>query len=708
MKRKWDREEALFDWEERMIALRSRYTRVPGGFSGEEEAEQARADWEQRREDWRESRRYQLEERTLSQWRQLGGRPFVGRERELAAMREAFEVRRGPVFLTGLGGMGKTALAAAYAERNSGRYEQIAALTFRKDLVRTIADDDMLAIRNLSYRKEDYGSLRRYAARKLDILRHLVSERPTLLIVDDWNLPDEKHRAELFALPCDILVTTRLAGAAWQTGTEIPVGPLAEESEWRQLAGSCGRGDLTETEWERFAAFREQTGGHTLQALLYLTAPENRPAGHGMPEDFCRDLLKRFPLQEAEKRLLRELSVLPVQGIRLPLLRQVTDVPEAVLRRLREKLLIQGSTAETERVRLHPVVAEAVREVLRPTPENCRALLEGFARLAKDAWMRSAEENRELLPCAEALLEAFLTLPAGMARTWDGLLILPLMQEHFAVTTPGYRRLLAAVRKRYGDGHQLTGEAELRLAAAYFNAQDYEAADPWYRQACETLSACQKWDDGYEKALSEAHQKVSRLCRARRDYEKAQEHIGRAIRYMEQYNLRLAAQRGLHVETLEELPALPAGLGLAFCLLDGGKICLRTGRLEEAEAYGKQAEAVLARDERAPWLLTESFAVTERDKYTLELLTRSGRTREALALAERMLAYAARTRGPYHSYTLGIRYRQAGLLAAADRPEEAGREYLRLLHDLEYAHPDWTGQIRRVKERLDGKGARAE
>ena len=143
-----------------------------------------------------------------------------------------------------------------------------------------------------------------------------------------------------------------------------------------------------------------------------------------------------------------------------------------------------------------------------------------------------------------------------------------------------------------------------------------------------------------------------------------------------------------------------APLTLYFYLLDLGKIYIRTDRTDEAERCLEEFTTRLKEDQRARTLFAKSFAGTELDKYLLELWSAEKRFSEADRLMEKMLSYALRERGPVHSYTMGIRYRQAGLMAKEGRIEEAAGEYRELLCLLEAEHPYWEEQIRRVREKL--------
>lgn len=160
------------------------------------------------------------------------------------------------------------------------------------------------------------------------------------------------------------------------------------------------------------------------------------------------------------------------------------------------------------------------------------------------------------------------------------------------------------------------------------------------------------------------------------------------------------ARTGRTAGSISELPEVTAYLTWYFWQLDLGKICIRTGDLEEARHCLKTVEACMKKDTRAARYFTETFTRTELDKYRLELLTASKQFDEAEALAAEMLAYAGGTRDSTHSYTLGIRLRLGDLLAAEGKNREALAEYEEILMILREEHPFWAEQIQRVEARI--------
>lgn len=262
-----DPEEDRLVWRERMLELSTVYLGVPGGFADREEADEEARRLAGERAAYEAGRVPSFEEEAMSRWRQFGtgnSLPFIGRERELTAIRETFATSGGPVILYGIGGIGKTAIAAEYARRYGETYEQVLTLTCQDSLEELFCDDSLLPVRGMRYRRDKYRSRSRYFNRKMQEIHRICAVRRTLMIIDDWSQQDARRQRIICSLPCDLLITTRFHPSLWQSGSGIEVGAFESREEWdafcRALGAEGNRQDLEH--------LRHQTGGHTLSIIF--------------------------------------------------------------------------------------------------------------------------------------------------------------------------------------------------------------------------------------------------------------------------------------------------------------------------------------------------------------------------------------------------------------------------------------------------------
>lgn len=122
---------------------------------------------------------------------------FIGREPEIQSIRQAFSKSKKSVFLHGVGGIGKSSLAIAYAVQYQNEYDAILFCRYQDSLKDLLLEID---IQNFTGNAKD----------KLHSLKRLLDKK-TLLIVDNFDVATEKEPFlwELLKYKTNILFTTR-------------------------------------------------------------------------------------------------------------------------------------------------------------------------------------------------------------------------------------------------------------------------------------------------------------------------------------------------------------------------------------------------------------------------------------------------------------------------------------------------------------------
>ena len=115
-------------WKGRQLALRQKYADTPPGLGPgqaalEESCQRAALEEYQNRRKW-----------SLTTGVQIPEEPFVGRGKELVKIRKFFEDGVRVVFLSGMGGIGKSALARTYGRVYACHYDKILLWSYDGDL----------------------------------------------------------------------------------------------------------------------------------------------------------------------------------------------------------------------------------------------------------------------------------------------------------------------------------------------------------------------------------------------------------------------------------------------------------------------------------------------------------------------------------------------------------------------------------------------
>lgn len=677
-------QEELLEWKERLYQLRARYRDTPPGFHTSQEEAQVvkRLKWE--RQEYQKQSCYRLGN---------SYRPteecFVGRQSYLLRMEEMIGRKNGPVILYGIGGIGKTALAREYIRRHAPEYDTILFLPYNIGFQELICDDFQLPIENLRYTTEKYEKKSRYFTEKLNILSQIARKTKVLMVIDDCNRRRDARLREVFSLPCDILVTTRMDPSYWGAYSGICVKELETEEEWRQFIRAYHQGDFTPEEQKRVLDYRLRVKGHTLLMQLCLRGMET---GVEMPEKVAKDFFSRFPLRKEEKQILRELSVMPVQGIPLALYREISQATSQALDCLAGYLLIgrgkkqEGSRAE-EMISLHPVIAEAARRVYLPSIDNCRKMIGALSAKTWNAWNRTYQENQRLVPYVFAVLKAFPRPAAWMARQLDELVTLLWIQGYYEEAKVYSKKVVKSVTAYYGENHQITGEMSLRLAAVYYNSMDFTQADQWYWKAYHILKECPAMDGRHDYLLSTALWKLARSHRYQGAYDTALKLLDEAVLCMERFRDHTR---------IRELPLQDGDweIEYQYLLIDQAKCYLKQGKSREAEENCRRGMREIQKRQDT------SFRENEFNSLLVEIYLERGKLAEAEGLCRSLVKKAERFRGRNFKDTLSCRELLGDVYAAEGKSDKARREYDIVLECLVREYPyqlQWTEKIRRKR-----------
>ena len=128
---------------------------------------------------------------------------FVGRQDDLEEINEIL-AKNQLVFLSGIGGIGKTELAKQYAYRHRAQYDTVVFAVYEKNIESLVRDE--IGINQIS--REEDETERDYFKRKIEVLKQAATPKD-LIIIDNFDVDADEDLETLFACPCKFIITTR-------------------------------------------------------------------------------------------------------------------------------------------------------------------------------------------------------------------------------------------------------------------------------------------------------------------------------------------------------------------------------------------------------------------------------------------------------------------------------------------------------------------
>ena len=330
---------------------------------------------------------------------------FIGRNQELSLIHEKL-LENSKIFLTGIGGIGKSELAKNYAIRYKDSYDTILFTTYHGNWMMLINNDNHIQIANFErYEGEEEVE---YCIRKFSKLNELCDDR-TLFIIDNLNedefFDEEQERWEsILSLNCKIIFTTRIQD--WNY-SQITLGPFSQPQDLLALYGhyctiSTDQQSVVET-------MIDYVDKHTLTIELiakFITTSQLSPeivleklTGYGVaktgnnkvimdkdnvrrrktPFDHIYAIFDMTQLSDSQLYIMANMALIPSDGIELARLKEWCE-----LENLDEinQLTVNGWLNRLENIiKVHPIISEvALKFCTKSNPERCQTMLEKQAK----------------------------------------------------------------------------------------------------------------------------------------------------------------------------------------------------------------------------------------------------------------------------------------------------------------------------------------
>lgn len=321
----------------------------------------------------------------------------VGRNEECSILKEWIRSDEEVIFVTGMGGIGKSTIVRKFVGENRDEWDHVIYLKYKNTICDTIADDMQFCISG--YERDEEESAKDYFVRKLKAAKELSNGSSTLLIVDNFDGRLDVDFESLLRLRWKIIFVTRSV----MSGINYPcmkVERFRDNEDLKTLFENNLGKRLDQIDGRRFNRIVEKVCGHTLVLVLiakqisksYLSFEEayNLVESNGFAEiapemvDYEHDgnrfhdkisgiimaICNTSALSDAEKKCLKITSMFAGVGIgikeakELIWLKSLDDINN-----LKELGWIE--IAENE-IQMHPLIQETVYHL--EWTEECRVI----------------------------------------------------------------------------------------------------------------------------------------------------------------------------------------------------------------------------------------------------------------------------------------------------------------------------------------------
>lgn len=364
---------------------------------------------------------------------------FYGRECEFSELDRLLANRDyNCLFLTGMGGIGKSTLIREYLIHRRDQFDTILYVHFKGTIEATISDDSNIEINTLQ-QDEELNSTR-YFDKKLRKIRELVRGISSILVIDNFTGEVDEDLRALLSAELKVVLVSRKA-CSWPSSLEMKLSAVSDRNAlYRIFEDNLGR-SVADNEQEGFDRILKCAEGHTLileliakqiaNSHITISAAASLADEYGFsaiaPErvDYEKDsrpdrdtvgniidaLFEKNVLSPEKKVLMKVSSLLGDDGININCFQQILKlVSKDDLNELIKDgwLTISGDT-----ISMHHVIQEAVHR-WEWEPEHVHAAEQFLSYFYTEIYLESTKNNYP------KKLQKHLTLPhAALPSEWQ-------------------------------------------------------------------------------------------------------------------------------------------------------------------------------------------------------------------------------------------------------------------------------------------------
>lgn len=192
---------------------------------------------------------------------------LAGRDEELAKIDEWFgQNKTNCLFLTGMGGIGKSTLVRSYIEKNRCKFDTVLYLYDCGSVKEMIADDRQLRMNTVERTEEE--SISDYFYRKYKMIQKLTSETRVLLVIDNYDGRTDEDFHYILEAGWEVIVITRFCISAQFHSLHLEA--ISDRKHLYELFEYYAQRKIMRHEYACLDTMIDKVAGHTL--ALELTA----------------------------------------------------------------------------------------------------------------------------------------------------------------------------------------------------------------------------------------------------------------------------------------------------------------------------------------------------------------------------------------------------------------------------------------------------
>lgn len=475
---------------------------------------------------------------------------FIGRNYEIETIHNKLQ-QNDVLFLSGIGGIGKSELAKHYANEYKNEYDAIIFSPFVSDIQMMITDDNAVPIYNFSQYPEEKSH--EYFERKLHELGKLCNER-TLIIVDNLNITEDSNFDKLLKLGCKMLITTRVDFADFNQ-SQIKIDKLNNKADIRKIFDkyyNCQTNDESTCVDEII----ELVDGHTLAVELiakqieaeWATADEileklkttgvygigDAMVDSGKDNNFSvkssyNHIKSLFDLSVFKKNvdalyILTNLALIPYTGIDKKLFAKWCELDKHGGKTNFDNLVKSGwikSNEENAFVSLHPIVADVL---LAEFERNISAPIIDFLYNASLAFYRFGKQKSHIIALNRAIInfEKYQnSTKVDLAKLHNALGILYKNDDLFSSAEKHYKIALSLA-----ENQNLLISIYSNLINLYCSLDRFDDAEKIYVQSLDTCKEVYKGDNLH---IATIYSLLGVIKQKRSNFEEAENYYKKAL-----------------------------------------------------------------------------------------------------------------------------------------------------------------------------------